>query len=47
MFLMQQKLGVKISGEWAENVWNILEAQGEANLKDGKFLTSRHENVAE
>lgn len=33
--------------EWAQQVWQILAAQGQTILKEGKVLESAEENLAE
>ena len=47
LFLLARSNGRKTPEEWAQYAWNILSAQGQHLLKDGKALSSTEENVAE
>lgn len=37
----------RISGAWAQFVWEMLQAQGQKLLKEGKTLETGAENLAE
>ena len=47
LFLRAIAAGKAQPAEWAQEVWQVLEAQGEKILKDGKPLESAAENIAE
>ena len=47
LFCLAITEGKKKPEEWAQFVWNILAAQGQGLLKDGKALTTPEENLAE
>lgn len=47
LFLLAIRQGMQQPKEWAQFVWQILSAQGQAILKDGKALPTAEENLAE
>lgn len=47
LFLLALTQGKKNCAEWAHFVWQILSAQGEGLLKEGKLLETDEENLAE
>jgi SAM-dependent methyltransferase len=47
LFLNSIGQGKKHPAEWAQSVWQILAAQGQKLLKDGKALETAEENIAE
>jgi hypothetical protein len=47
LFLLAFNLGKKQPAEWAQVAWQMLQAQGQKILKDGKALETPEENVAE
>lgn len=47
LFLLSIGQGKKKPAEWAQNAWQVLAAQGQRLLKDGKTLESAEENLAE
>ena len=47
LFLLAKQQGHKQPQDWARFVWNILAAQSQRLLKDGKTLESAEENLAE
>lgn len=47
LFLLAKQQGHKQPQDWARLVWNILAAQSQRLLKDGKTLESAEENLAE
>jgi hypothetical protein len=47
LFLLSMSQGKKQSVEWAQFVWQILSAQGQRIIKDGKTLETMEENLAE
>lgn len=47
LFLLARQQGHKQPQEWAQFTWNLLAAQGQRMLKDGKPLGTVEENLAE
>ena len=47
LFLLARSQGQKLPGEWAQFAWQILAAQGQKLVKDGKPLETPEENLAE
>jgi ABC-type glycerol-3-phosphate transport system substrate-binding protein len=47
LFLLAMSQGKKQPAEWAQFVWQILSAQGQKLVKDGKTLETPEENLAE
>lgn len=47
LFLMAYTSGKKQPDEWAQYAWQILSAQGQKLLKDGKTIENDQENLAE
>ena len=47
MFLLAKAQGKQLPAEWAEYAQQLLTAQGQKVLKDGKTLESAAENIAE
>lgn len=47
LFIMAIKHGIEAPEEWSVFVWNILKAQNQAIIKDGKVLATPEENLAE
>lgn len=47
LFLLARTQGHKTPADWAQFAWNILAAQGQRLLKDGKTLESAEDNLAE
>ncbi len=47
LFLLALSQGKKQPGEWAQSVWQILQAQGRKLVKEGKTLETDEENLAE
>ena len=47
LFLLSKSQGKKHPVEWAQFVWQLLEAQGQKIIKDGKALDTAEENMAE
>lgn len=47
LFLLAQSQGKKKPSEWADFAWEVLLAQQELILKDGKALQTQEENLAE
>lgn len=47
LFLMAMGQGRKQPAEWAHFVWQLLSAQGQTLIKDGKGLNTAEENLAE
>lgn len=47
LFLMSLRQGKKQPTEWAHDVWEILAAQGQRLIKDGRTMESTEENLAE
>ena len=47
LFLLAKAQGKKTPGEWAQFVWQILAAQGQKIVKEGKTLDTSEENIAE
>ena len=47
LFLLALSQGKKQPAEWAQVVWQILQAQGQKLVKEGKTLESAEENLAE
>jgi hypothetical protein len=47
LFLRSFHSGKKMPQEWAQDVWPILESQGQRLIKDGKTLTTAVENISE
>jgi SAM-dependent methyltransferase len=47
LFLLARSQGAKQPAEWAQFTWNLLAAQGQQIIKEGKQLTTADENLAE
>lgn len=47
LFLNSIEEGKKMPAEWAASAWQVLSAQGQKLLKEGKTLDSAEENIAE
>lgn len=47
LFLLSMSQGKKKPVEWAQFVWQILSAQGQKIVKEGKTLETPEENLAE
>jgi SAM-dependent methyltransferase len=47
LFLLARSQGIKQPEAWGQFVWNILNAQGQKLVKEGKTLESAEENIAE
>ena len=47
LFLRALQQGLKTPQAWAQQVWEILESQGQRLLKDGKPVANAEENLAE
>ena len=47
LFLLASKQGKKQPQEWAKYVWDLLKAQGQLIIKDGKKLENDEENLSE
>jgi hypothetical protein len=47
LFLLAKNQGKKQPAEWAQFVWQVLAAQGQRILKEGKALETAEENLAE
>lgn len=47
LFLMASQQGKKQPAEWAQIVWQIISAQGQKFVKEGKTLETAEENLAE
>ena len=47
LFLQAVSQGKKLPSEWAGQVWQLLQLQGQKVLKDGKTLETPEENLAE
>ena len=47
LFLLARELGRKQPQEWAQYAWQVLDAQGQRILRDGKALESADDNLAE
>jgi hypothetical protein len=47
LFLRAFHSGKKTPRDWAQDVWPILESQGQRLIKDGKTLVSAAENISE
>ncbi len=47
LFLLSIQEGKKKPEEWAQSVWEILTAQGQSIIKEGKTLQGAEENLAE
>lgn len=47
LFLLARAQGRKNAQEWAQHTWQILDAQGQRIIKEGKTLESPDENLAE
>ena len=47
LFLKAAQLGLRTPAEWANHCWEVLAAQGQRIMKDGKGLESPAENIAE
>jgi SAM-dependent methyltransferase len=47
LFLLALAQGKKQPSEWAQVVWQLLQAQGQALVKEGKTLESAEDNLAE
>ena len=47
LFLLARSQGQKLPNEWAQFVWQVLAAQGQKIVKEGKPLDTPEENLAE
>lgn len=47
LFLLARMQGKRTPEDWAQTVWQVLAAQGQRMVKDGKTLESPEDNVAE
>lgn len=47
LFLLSKSRGKKHPVEWAQFVWQLLGAQGQKIIKDGKTLETADENLTE
>jgi hypothetical protein len=47
LFLLAKTQGKKQPAEWAQFVWQLLAAQGQTIMKDGKTLKTAEENMAD
>ncbi len=47
LFLLARAQGKKTPQEWAQHVWQILVAQGQKLVKEGKVIDTAEENLAE
>jgi hypothetical protein len=47
LFLLARRQGRKQPAEWAEHSWQMLAAQNQRLVREGKALTTAEENVAE
>jgi hypothetical protein len=47
LFLLARQQGHKQPQDWAQFTWNLLAAQGQRLLKDGKTLEAAEDNLAE
>jgi hypothetical protein len=47
LFLLSMLQGKKKSEEWAQFVWQVLSAQGQKLIKDGKMIEADEDNLAE
>ena len=47
LFLLARLQGKKTPPEWAQHAWQILAAQGQKLLKEGKALETAEDNLAE
>jgi hypothetical protein len=47
LFLKAIQLGLRTPSEWATHCWEVLAAQGQRLMKDGKALETPAENIAE
>ncbi len=47
LFLLARAQGRKSAQEWAQHAWQILDAQGQRIIKEGKTLESPDDNLAE
>jgi SAM-dependent methyltransferase len=47
LFLLARAQGAKLPADWAEAVWQILDAQGQKLVKEGKTLMVKEDNLAE
>jgi hypothetical protein len=47
LFLLARRQGRKQPVEWAEQCWQMLSAQNQRLVKEGKTLTTPEENLAE
>lgn len=47
LFLLALSQGKKQPAQWAQSVWQILAAQGQKIIKEGKTLETAEENLAE
>jgi hypothetical protein len=47
LFLLAISQGRRLPDEWAKFTWQVLEAQGQRILKDGKEIVSAQDNLAE
>ena len=47
LFLLSMSQGKKKPEEWAQFVWQVLSAQGQKLIKDGKMIEADADNLAE
>lgn len=47
LFLLARQQGHKLPAQWAESVWQVLAAQNQRLVKEGKTLETAEENLAE
>jgi hypothetical protein len=47
LFLLARNLGKKTPDDWAQFAWDLLSAQGQRIVKEGKALETADENIAE
>ncbi len=47
LFLLAISVGKKTPEEWAAHTWNIVAAQGQCLIKEGKQIESVEDNLAE
>jgi hypothetical protein len=47
LFLLAMSQGKKQPAEWAQSVWQLLQAQGQKLVKEGRTLEVDEENLAE
>ena len=47
LFLLARKQGKELPAEWADYAWQVLAAQGQKIVRDGKTIESAADNIAE